>query len=147
MSRTIVLPDREATAALGARLAGLVRAGDVICLYGPLGAGKTSLARGLIAALGEDEAPSPTFTLAQTYDTDPPLWHFDLYRLTDPDEIWEIGWEEARESAACLVEWPERLGRHLPADRLDIALSQHGEGRSAALEPHGESWQTRVHEF
>ena len=146
--RERALPDPAATDALGAALASRLRAGDVVCLRGPLGAGKTSLARGLIAALGGgQDAPSPTFTLVQTYETDPPLWHFDLYRLTDPEEIWELGWEEAREEAACLIEWPERLGRHLPADRLEIALSFDGDGRSAALEPCGETWLNRIHDL
>jgi tRNA threonylcarbamoyladenosine biosynthesis protein TsaE len=146
--KPLALPDPAATAALGARLAGLLRAGDVVCLRGPLGAGKTSLARGLIAALGGGaEAPSPTFTLVQTYETDPPLWHFDLYRLADPEEIWELGWEEARTGAACLIEWPERLGPRLPAERLDITLAFAGAEREAALEPCGETWLNRIHDF
>ncbi|MEX1251489.1 MAG: tRNA (adenosine(37)-N6)-threonylcarbamoyltransferase complex ATPase subunit type 1 TsaE [Hyphomonas sp.] len=136
------------TRALGARLALLLRRGDVVALRGNLGAGKTTLARGLIQALlsVEEEVPSPTYTLVQMYDgPDFPLWHFDLYRLEDPEELQELGWDETQAGAA-LIEWPDRAGRHLPAQRLDVFLENSGDGRRARLEPQGEGWQERLDE-
>jgi tRNA threonylcarbamoyladenosine biosynthesis protein TsaE len=110
---------------LGAHLAALLRPGDAVLLEGPLGAGKTVLARSVIRALaGQGEAvPSPTFTLVQTYEVPGAvLWHFDLYRLDDPEEIWELGWEEALAGGIALVEWPQRLGRYRPASALAIRI-------------------------
>jgi tRNA threonylcarbamoyladenosine biosynthesis protein TsaE len=115
------------TARFAAALAPQLRQGDIILLHGDLGAGKTTFARALIRALtGEAalEVPSPTFTLVQTYDTPlGDLWHFDLYRLKNSDEIYEVGWEEALGGGLILLEWPERLGALLPPVRLDIRLS------------------------
>lgn len=132
-----------------AALGGLLAAGDVVCLHGDLGAGKTALARQIVQSLcgADTEVPSPTFTLVQTYDDAPvPLWHFDLYRLTQPDEVLELGWDEARARAASLIEWPERLGRLLPAERLDIALDaveSDAGARLMTLTPHGR-WTSRL---
>jgi tRNA threonylcarbamoyladenosine biosynthesis protein TsaE len=142
---TISLPDEAATAALGARLGAVARAGDVIALEGDLGAGKTTLARGLIRSqLGpETEAPSPTFTLVQTYPGPRfPIWHFDLYRLENPGEVRELGLEEAVDGLA-LIEWPERLGRYLPSVRLEVRLSLEGSGRIARLVDF-DDWSTRL---
>jgi tRNA threonylcarbamoyladenosine biosynthesis protein TsaE len=132
--RSIVLTDEAATAALGAALAHRVRPGDVLTLAGPLGVGKTSFARAFIAALGvRDEVPSPTFTLVQTYETAiGTVWHFDLYRLTGPDEVHELGLDEALVDGIVLIEWPERLGALLPRERLDVAL-EPGIGASTRL--------------
>lgn len=143
------LPDEAATQDLGAALASRLRRGEAICLTGPLGAGKSTLARALVRALTtpDEDVPSPTFTLVQFYDgPDFPLAHFDLYRLTSPDEAYEIGLDEALEDGAALIEWPERLEGHLPADRLDITISPQGDGRLAHLVPHG-AWRTRDLEF
>lgn len=134
---TLDLPDEAATAALAARLAALLQPGDVVLLAGDLGAGKSFLARALIrAAAGEPEleVPSPTFTLVQSYDLPAgELWHFDLYRLAAPDEVLELGWDEAR-LGICLVEWPDRLGPLTPADRLKIELAHGpGDGRVATI--------------
>ena len=135
----IALPSAEATATLGARLAPLLGPGDVVLLAGPIGAGKTHLARALIqarlAAEGRHEdVPSPTFTLVQTYATaTTEIWHADLYRLTHPDEVWELGLEAAFDTAICLVEWPDRLGRAAPADALLVTLADDGAGRVAVL--------------
>ena len=145
-SRDIVLPDAAATLALGRRLGNTLEPGDVVCLSGALGAGKTTLARGAIAAWTgqEEETPSPTYTLVQTYDGPKgELWHVDLYRLKRPEDAWELGLEDAFAEAACLIEWPERLDGQLPANRLDIAITPQGEGRSAALRGRG-AWRTRL---
>ena len=130
------LPDADATEALGRRLSALSRPGDVILLEGPIGAGKSSLARAFIRArLGSaEEVPSPTFTLVQVYDAEGmEIWHADLYRLTHPDEVWELGLDDAFQSAICLVEWPDRLGAHLPPEALRIRLEAAGEGRRAVI--------------
>lgn len=133
------LPDAAATVALGVALGARLSPGDAVMLYGALGAGKTTLARGAVAGfLGrEEETPSPTYTLVQTYEGPRgQLWHADLYRLKDPSEAEELGLEDAFTDAAVLIEWPERLAV-LPARRLDIRLSQAGEGRRARLAAHG----------
>ncbi|OYW41624.1 MAG: tRNA (adenosine(37)-N6)-threonylcarbamoyltransferase complex ATPase subunit type 1 TsaE [Rhodobacterales bacterium 12-64-8] len=142
---TLALPDEAATAALGERLGAVARAGDVIALVGDLGAGKTTLARALIRShLGpETEAPSPTFTLVQTYPGPRfDIWHFDLYRLEDPGEARELGMEEAVDGLS-LIEWPERLGRYLPTVRLEVRLSLEGQGRIARLVDL-DDWSTRL---
>jgi tRNA threonylcarbamoyladenosine biosynthesis protein TsaE len=108
----------------------------VILLDGSIGAGKSCLARAFIRArLGAtEEVPSPTFTLVQTYEAEgTEIWHADLYRLTHPDEVWELGLDDAFETAICLVEWPDRLGVHVPPDALFIRLEAAAEGRSAAI--------------
>lgn len=100
---------------------------DIILLHGELGMGKSVFSRAVIRALcGNEnlEVPSPTFTLVQAYDARiGKIWHFDLYRLSNPDEIYEIGWEEALSDGIILVEWPERLGHLLPRSYIDITLS------------------------
>lgn len=147
LSHTLLLPDEAATGRLAGRLAAVLRPGDLVALRGDLGAGKTALCRALIRSVTgpEAEVPSPTFTLVQMYDTDiGPLWHFDLYRLSGPDEVIELGWDEARAEAASLVEWPDRLGPLLPADRLEIALTHDGPtARRAVLTGHG-AWADRL---
>lgn len=149
MALDIDLPDEAATLRLGAALAKLLNQGDVIALYGGLGAGKTTLARGLIRALCGDatEVPSPTYTLVQQYEGDKmPLWHFDLYRLESPESVVELGWDETVDGAA-LIEWPEQAGEYLPAWRLDLTLNATDGGRKATLVPHGEDWQKRLDGF
>jgi len=147
--RTIGLADAKATTALGAVIAPLLQPGDAVLLYGPLGMGKSTLARGLIRALTgpEEDVPSPTFTLVQFYETTPPVAHFDLYRLTRPEEAFEIGLDEALDDGCALIEWPERLGddpgRLLGPDRLVIALTEEGPGRRATVSGAG-SWHSRI---
>ncbi len=120
----IELADLAATERLAAKLARHAQPGDVIGLEGPLGAGKTAFARGFIAVrLGPTEVPSPTFTLVQVYEGDAgSVWHFDLYRLTKPEEADELGLDEALANGIALIEWPERLGDRTPPDRLAIRL-------------------------
>ncbi len=156
---TLTLADEGQTRALGARLGKLLCTGDFIALTGPLGAGKTTLARGLIRAFVNEEidVPSPTFTLVQTYTrptkaiTDTPLtpnsldlYHFDLYRLKNAEEVWELGWEDISGSVA-LVEWPGNAGTNLPEVRLDIVLSFHGDARIAQFYARPQdSWKDRL---
>jgi tRNA threonylcarbamoyladenosine biosynthesis protein TsaE len=126
----MILAGPESLEALGAAFARDLRAGDVVALSGELGAGKTTLARGILRGLGlAGEAPSPTFTLVQTYEppeTRLPVWHCDLYRLDDPEEAIELGLDEARDGAVLLIEWPERMGGFLPADALRLTLGGAG---------------------
>jgi tRNA threonylcarbamoyladenosine biosynthesis protein TsaE len=139
----------EAVEALGAAVARALEPGEAVCLSGPLGAGKTTLARGLIRAMTQpdEEIPSPTFTLVQLYQGERfPIAHFDLYRLDRPDEAEELGLDEALEEGAAVIEWPERLQGRLPRDRLDIALSIEENGRVARLSGHGR-WEGRRIEF
>ena len=139
------LDDAEATARLGAAVGRALQAGDAICLWGPLGAGKSTLARGLIRALTrpDEEVPSPTFTLVQAYEARAfPIAHFDLYRLGRAEEAEELGLDEALEEGAAVIEWPERLEGRLPTDRLDIELAIDGEARRVRLTGHG-TWEGR----
>lgn len=144
----VYLPDEAATAALAARVAAVAAHADVIALKGDLGSGKTSFARAFIRArgCGEDEVPSPTFTLVQTYQTAAAaIWHFDLYRLQSPEEAWELGIEDAFSEGISLVEWPERLGSLLPGRRLEITLvfGDRPGVRRAALAA-GAGWEARL---
>lgn len=142
------LLDPEASEALGARLAALVAPGDVVTLSGPLGAGKTSIARGLLAALGlVGEAPSPSFAIVQPYappEVRLPVLHVDLYRIDDPDEIEELGLDEAADDSVLLVEWPERAPGWWPdALALTLEMLPDGSRRLTAAVPPGwkERWQ------
>jgi tRNA threonylcarbamoyladenosine biosynthesis protein TsaE len=132
------LPDEAATERLGTALAKRLRPRDVVALQGGLGVGKTTLARAILRAAAGDPSlvvPSPTFTLVEVYDTSRgTFWHFDLYRLEEPDQVFELGWEEARVDGIALVEWAERLGRLLPRERLTVMLAIEGDGRRADLQ-------------
>ena len=154
----IDLPDAAATVDLGRALASVIQQGDVIALWGNLGAGKTTLARGLVQSrmTGGEDVPSPTFTLVQTYPWDIAgdgceIWHFDLYRLDDPSDALELGIEDAFYDHISLIEWPEKLGPYLPDERLDIRLEQDTDpidrpptaGRRAVLSGAGD-WKHRL---
>lgn len=139
--------------ALAQRLAPIIRPGDVLALWGDLGSGKTVFARALVRARGsaDDEVPSPTFTLVQVYEPADPraaaLWHFDLYRIKDPDDAFELGLEEALAGGICLIEWPDRLGPLLPERRLDLALAMGDEPDSRRLSLAGDAtWRDRLRE-
>lgn len=140
----------EALGALAHRLAPLLKAGDVIALRGPLGAGKTSFCRALIRAATQqpdEEVPSPTFTLAQPYESAAGLtiWHFDLYRIEAPEEALELGIEDAFIDGASLIEWPENLAGLLPEDHLSVALDFAGEkGLRHITLSGGPSWTGRL---
>jgi tRNA threonylcarbamoyladenosine biosynthesis protein TsaE len=140
----VILPDEEATGRLGDELARQARAGDVITLSGPLGVGKTALARGLLSALGhEGEVPSPTFAIVQPYETlEPPVWHVDLYRIEDPAEIEELGLDCAAD-ALLVIEWPERagVGAWPQALQLRLDFQPNGSRRLTARVP--EAWEGR----
>ena len=134
---SLPLPDEAATERLGAALAGRLRPRDVVALVGGLGAGKTTLARAILRAASGEPAlivPSPTFTLVEVYDTPRGVfWHFDLYRLEQPEQVFELGWEEALAQGISIIEWPERLGPLLPK-HLSVTLEVDGDGRRALLD-------------
>ena len=132
-SRRMVLMDLAETAGFARRLGPCLRAGDVVALYGDLGAGKTAFARALIQGLqarggAVEEVPSPTFSLVQQYEIGGLLlWHFDLYRLTGPQDAYELGIDEALAEGVSLIEWPDRLGELLPGGRLSLYFEIPGD--------------------
>ncbi|MEA3010117.1 MAG: tRNA threonylcarbamoyladenosine biosynthesis protein TsaE [Sphingomonadales bacterium] len=134
-----------ATEAFGRRLAPLLRVGDVVALAGDLGAGKTTLARGILVGLGHDgEVASPTFPIVIPYDSlRLSAWHVDLYRIEDPAEIEELALDEALEDGALIVEWPERMGRALWPDSLRLTLNRDGEGARALTAEVPAAWEAR----
>ncbi|WP_313534997.1 tRNA (adenosine(37)-N6)-threonylcarbamoyltransferase complex ATPase subunit type 1 TsaE [Sphingomonas sp.] len=144
---TIVLASLDEALTLGARLAAVAGPGDVIALSGPLGAGKTSIARGLLAALGlEGEAPSPSFAIVQPYDVPEvrlPVLHVDLYRIEDPDEAEELGLDDARDDSLLLVEWPERLHASAWHDALWLTLAVAADGTRALTARAPAAWEGR----
>jgi tRNA threonylcarbamoyl adenosine modification protein YjeE len=130
----VPLPDLAATQRLGAGIAGGLKTGDAVALWGDLGAGKTTLARAILRALGvQEDVPSPTFTLVQSYDTRPSIAHYDLYRLKHAREMQELGFDDALAEGAVLVEWPERAPEVLPPDALHVRLGLTDGTRSARL--------------
>ena len=143
----LILADPDATTAAGALLAQSLRVGDVVALSGDLGAGKTSFARGMLAALGlVEDAPSPSFAIIIPYappEVRLPLWHIDLYRIEKPAEIEELGLDEARREAALVIEWPERMGPWLWSDALQISLENDESGGRRLTVAAPPSWEGR----
>jgi tRNA threonylcarbamoyladenosine biosynthesis protein TsaE len=143
----LALADVVQTENLGAALAQMLKPGDVVALSGALGAGKTTLARGVLAALGQDgEAPSPSFSIVIAYEPPEvrlPLWHVDLYRIEDSDEIEELGLDDARLDAALLIEWPERMGLRLWDDALRLALEPERDGGRRLTWAAPAAWEER----
>jgi tRNA threonylcarbamoyladenosine biosynthesis protein TsaE len=135
------------TEAVGAALAGCVRVGDVIALFGDLGAGKTTLARGLIRGLGFDgDVPSPTFPIVIAYDPPDvsiPFTHADLYRIEDPEDVEELGLDDARAHGVLLIEWPERLGARLWPDVLVLRIERDGDDRRRLTWEIPAAWEGR----
>ena len=141
----ILLADASATEAFGAGIAPVLRRHDVIALFGDLGAGKTTLVRGILRGLGfEGEVASPTFPIVQPYEElAVPVWHVDLYRIEDPGELEELALDEAREEAALLIEWPERLGPALWSDALRLGLAPAPDGGRALTAEVPDAWGGR----
>lgn len=142
------LASEQATATLAGCIAGLLGPGDCLLLSGPIGAGKTAFARALIRQRlnnPAEDVPSPTFTLVQTYEaSDVTIWHADLYRLTHPDEVLELGLEEAFSTAICLIEWPDRLGSLTPAHAVGLTFEAMADGTHRVTFCGPISWQDRI---
>jgi len=141
----MILGNEEDTASAGAALARVARAGDVLTLSGPLGVGKTALARGFIAARGHaGEVPSPSFAIVQPYDAlDPPVWHVDLYRIEKVSDLEELGLEDIREEGVLIVEWPEHAGPDIWAEALALSLQVGEDGARALTAGVPTSWEGR----
>ena len=146
MERTLTLKTEQDMEGLGERMARALPRGGFVALYGDLGAGKTVLCRGVGKALGLDHLSSPTFTIVQEYPTDPPLFHFDAYRLADEDELYAMGFEDYLDRGGLiLMEWADRIPAALPQARLDIEIVGSGaEERTVRLMPHGETYEGLV---
>lgn len=144
-SHQIPLASLEETNALAKRMSPFLSKGDTLLLQGPIGAGKSFFCRSIILNILEipEDIPSPTFTLVQTYDAPEfQIWHCDLYRLTHPDEAWELGLEEAFDSSLCLIEWPDRLAGQEPRDSLRLSFTpQENETRLLTIESNSPRWQ------
>ncbi|ADO43843.1 tRNA (adenosine(37)-N6)-threonylcarbamoyltransferase complex ATPase subunit type 1 TsaE [Ketogulonicigenium vulgare] len=147
MQLTILLSSEAETATLAARLAPRLAAGDILLLNGQIGAGKSFFSRALIRArLGNptEDVPSPTFTLVQTYEADVPIWHCDLYRLTHPDEVIELGLTDAFDTAICLIEWPDRLGSMTPASALTLDFIALSDGTHQVTLTGSKQWDAKL---
>ncbi len=149
--KTIKVLTENDTKKVALALAPLLQTGDIIALWGTLGVGKTAFSRHLIQHMSasQEDVPSPTFTLLQTYDTpDFPIYHFDLYRLDKPGDVYELGIEDAFVEAVSLIEWPEKMGKLLPSSRrLNIQIDVDGTTRIFTFNSTDPSWQKRLEEW
>lgn len=143
---TFNLPNEKATCLLGQALSEISHKGDFYALYGTLGVGKSVLSRAFIQNLvGKTEVPSPTFTLVQSYDApNYTIYHFDLYRIKSPEEIFEIGVEEAMYDGVCLVEWPDKMRPYLPRDSFRVEIIAQGNSRQVKITVTSEEKATRL---
>ena len=141
----MTLEDEKATLAFGRKLAGLLRAGDVVTLSGPLAAGKTTLVRGLLGALGhKGEVPSPSFAIVQPYEAlNPPVWHVDLYRIENALDLVELGLDDIREDGVLIVEWPDHAGARMWPEALALSLEVADNGARALTADVPASWEGR----
>jgi tRNA threonylcarbamoyladenosine biosynthesis protein TsaE len=141
----MILRDEKATISAGKAIAKSLRAGDVVTLSGPLSAGKTTLVRGLLAALGhKGEVPSPSFAIVQPYeDLSPPIWHVDLYRIEQPSDLDELGLEDIREDGVLIIEWPEHAGRDVWSDALALSLEALDDGSRSLTVRVPAAWEGR----
>lgn len=142
-------PDEASTIAFGRKLAQMAKQGDVFALFGTLGMGKSVLARAFIQSLtGAEEVPSPTFTLVQSYDApDFEIFHYDLYRIKSPEEIFEIGMEESVYQGVNLIEWPEMMGGYLPRNCFRIEITPQKDGRKITISSASEEKRQRLAEL
>lgn len=130
MAKTWISKSEDETITIANEIADMIAYPSILCLYGDLGAGKTAFSRAFIRHLCVDETmtiPSPTYTFVQTYDDDQ-IWHFDLYRMETPDQLYDIGWEEALSAKLCLIEWPERLETMKQDNAVDIMIETLPDG-------------------
>jgi len=141
----MILADEKATLAAGREISTLIRSGDVITLSGALSAGKTTLVRGLLAALGhKGEVPSPSFAIVQPYEElSPPVWHVDLYRIEQPSDLDELGLEDIRDEGVLIVEWPEHAGRGMWPDALALSLETLDDGSRSLTAQVPAAWEGR----
>lgn len=142
-------PDEASTVIFGRKLAQMAKQGDVFALFGTLGMGKSVLARAFIQSLtGAEEVPSPTFTLVQSYDApDFEIFHYDLYRIKSPEEIFEIGMEEAMYQGVSLIEWPEMMGGYLPRNCFRVEITPQKDGRKITISTASEEKRQRLAEL
>lgn len=152
----ITVPNADAMATLGGKMADFLAAGDVVCLRGGLGAGKTCLARGLVRAVMGDktmDVPSPTYTLVQTYEPDADsqadfdVWHFDLYRLDAAKDVWALGIEEAFDAGVCVIEWPERIESLLSGAELELRIAPDDHDGRVVQIYGNDNWAKRLSGF
>ncbi len=141
-----ICANESETIKLGQKLADFAQCGDTFALYGTLGMGKSVLARAFVQKLtNATEVPSPTFTLVQCYEAaDFDIYHFDLYRIKSPEEVFELGMEEAVYQGVCLIEWPEKMGAYLPKNIFKIEIENFGMGRKITINSSDEQKQRRL---
>ena len=141
----MMLKDEKATLAFGRKLARLLRAGDVVTLSGALAAGKTTLVRGVLGALGhKGEVPSPSFAIVQPYEAlNPPIWHVDLYRIENASDLDELGLDDIREDGVLIVEWPDHNGACMWPEALALSLEVADNGARALTADVPASWEGR----